>query len=266
MNRRILPNLLAALAALALAAAPVRAAPEAGLIFVNSARSGVTLTPTGGSARPLARGELLTASGQTIDVPASLPLLLVLSNGAAAYLPAGGQLTLEEFTQEPVSDTSQERDYEPSRSSLRLNLAQGTLVLTGRTMVPTSTVAITTPLAQFNCHSQSLLVRADGDSLTITIYDGTADFTIPATGFKDTLQAGQTATLTRASLHDPYPFKLTRITTDDQTHFQDWWNISRAAELRTDFIRSDSDKKLYLRQAVPYEFTTQLAVDDPRYM
>lgn len=266
--------LLAALAAAAAGAdsAPVAApssapptAPRQGAIFAQTVRDGTTILPAGpgAKARPLARGENFSASGQIVNAPTGLALMFVLSNGDALFLPAGGRVTLDEFTQDPVFDTSGDNTYEPSRSSLRLALAQGTLAVAGRQPVPTSNFALTTPLAQLSFHSPSFVVHADKDSLMITLFDGTVDVTIPETGFHDTVLAGQTATLTRQNLHAPYPLQLATITTDDHDRFSGWLATANSVGMRFNF--SSVGRNLVVTQRVPQSFTEQISADDPRY-
>jgi len=262
--------ILAALAAVSTGAdstppATTPTAPHAGVLFAQTVRDSTTILAAGpgAKARSLARGETFSANGQIVYVPAGLALLFVLSNNDAIYLPAGGRLTLDEFTQDPISDTNSDLEYEPSRSNLRLTLAQGTLAVSGRKPVPTSAFTLTTPLAQFSFHSQSFVVHADGDGVAVTLLDGTVDVTVPETGFHDTLLAGQTATLTRQSLHAPYPLKLATISTDDQDHFNRWLAIANIAEIRVTFSGTGQD--LVATQLVPQSFTQQISADDPRY-
>jgi ferric-dicitrate binding protein FerR (iron transport regulator) len=254
-----------ALALCGLAPALLRADPEPGLLYAQTARPGTTITAnaTATAARPLARGETLTATGQVLNTPVGQPLLLVLSNGSTAYLPSGSQLTLEEFTQEPVDSTIKDRDYEPSRSTLRLNLAQGQLVFAGRQADPTSIITITTPFAQFRCHSQSLVVEVTGDSVTITLFEGYAEVLIPDIKYHDTVQGGQTATLTRKTLHDPIPLKPTLISDQQNTRLGNLLASARWAELRVGFVRKDGVLRPQI--VVPKDFNLQTSVDDPRF-
>jgi hypothetical protein len=250
------------------AAAPAVApptAPRQGAIFAQTVRDGTTILPTGAGAkaRPLARGENFSASGQIVNAPSGLALMFVLSNGDALFLPAGGRVTLDEFTQDPAFNTSGDNAYEPSRSTLRLTLAQGTLAVSGRQPVPTSAFMLATPLAQLSFHSPSFVVQADKDNLALTLFDGTVDVTVPETGFHDTLLAGQTATLTRQNLHAPYPLQLTTITTDDHDHFRAWLAIAGSTGARFNF--SSAGPNLVAVQRVPQSFTEQISADDPRY-
>lgn len=247
-----------------LAVASARAADAVpGTIFVQTARVGTTLA-TGKDAKPepLVPEKTFSANGQVLDVPANLTATFILSNGDALHLPVGGRLTFEEFTQGPVADTNRDRDYEPSSSTLRLNLAQGTLVVSGRKPVPTSKLIITTPLANFTCQSPSFVIRVEGESVTLTLFDGTAEVNVPETGFHETLQAGQTATLTKQNLHANYPLKLSGISTADNTQFSAWLATARATERR--LIFTGTPGKLTPRQQIPMEFTQQGSVDDPR--
>ncbi len=240
-------------------------APRAGAIFAQTVRDGTTILPAGpgAKARPLVRGENFSASGQGVNAPTGLALMFVLSNGDALFLPGGGRVTLDEFTQDPILDTSRDSAYEPSRSSLRLTLAQGTLAVSGRQPVPTSNFTLTTPLAQLSFHSPSFVVHADKDSLALTLFDGTVDVTVPETGFHDTVLAGQTATLTRQNLHAPYPLQLTTITTDDHDHFGAWLATATSVGLR--FTFTSVGPNLVAAQRVPQSFTEQISADDPRY-
>jgi len=256
----------AILAASLVASATVHAAAAApGAIFAQTARVGVTVTSTAKDAQPLALvvGETFSASGQVLNAPENLATTLILSNGDAVCLPVGGRVTLEEFTQEPIPATVTDRDYEPSRSTLRLNLAQGTLLVSSRKPDSTSTLSIATPLARFDCHSQSFAVRADGNSVTLTLFDGTVDVTVAETGFHDTLQAGQTAVLSRQNLHAAYPLKITNTTTAESDKLGVWLAVARTTERRITFTADDD--KLQPHQQILQEFTQQMSVDDPRY-
>ena len=264
MSRSFL--ILAVLAATSAgAAAAPTVTPRAGEFFAQTVREGTTILPAepGSKVRPLARGENFSASGQIVNAPAGLALMLVLSNADALYLPNGGRLTLQEFTQDPTFDTSRNRDYEPSRSTLRLALAQGTVAVSGRQPVPTSTFTLTTPLAQLTFHSQSFVVRAEADSVAITLLDGSVEVTVPETGFHDTLLEGQTATLTRQNLHAAYPLQLSTISTSDHDRYGAWLAAANIAGIRTTF--SDTGPTLTATQLLPQSFTQQISVDDPRY-
>ncbi|MGA2052235.1 MAG: hypothetical protein ABSH19_02870, partial [Opitutales bacterium] len=199
------------------------AGTEPGLIYVHTARGDITVQDSpAGPVTSLARGAAFAAVGQIVTVPDAHPLVLVLSNGSALCLPDGGQITLKSFTQEPVVDTSTDRDYEPTPSQLKLSLAQGSLALAMRTPKPTSTLDIATTFAQLSCLSRSLVVIATPDQVSIAVFDGTVDLTIPSTGFTETLQAGQFATLDRASLTQKYPLKLDAINLVQQQQYGAW--------------------------------------------
>ena len=263
MNCRRLTWRILALAASGLASI-VWADPAPGLIYVHTVRANTTLTATGAAARPLLRGESFAATGQALTVPSGQALALVLSNGAAAYMPDGGRLTVGEFTQEPVTDQKKDPTYEPSRSNLSLKLDAGTLVVTSRIPVPTSTFTLTTPLAQFKFHSSSeLIVQVKADSVIVTLDQGTADLLVPETGFTETLQKGQTATLTRETLHQPYPLKLDRTTTVQGSQFGQWVALARWATDRVDF--NFDGKQWHPSLVVPFDFTQQTSADDPRF-
>jgi len=247
------------------APAPVAAGPRPGAIFAQTVRPGTTVLPTGPGAksRLLTHGENFAASGQLLTIPSDQALALILSNGDALYLPVGGRMTLEEFTQDAVFVTDHDRDYEPSRSTLRLNLAFGTLAVSGRKPVPTSSLILTTPLAQLTFHSQSLVVQVEADKLTITLFDGTVDVTVPGTGFHDSVLGGQTATLARKDLTAPYPLKFSPITADDNDRLNGWLAAARTVESRVTFL--GDGKKFTFYQRIPFAFTQQMSADDPRY-
>ncbi|HTB63187.1 MAG TPA: hypothetical protein VK737_06325 [Opitutales bacterium] len=244
--------------------APV-AALQPGAFFAHTVREGTTelTTEKGAAPRALTRSETFTASGQTVNAPNGLTLMLVLSNGKALFMPQGGRITLDDFLQDPVFFTDRDRSYEPSKSNLRLTLTLGTLVVSGRKPEPTSTFTLTTALAQFSFHAQSFVVHADADTVAVTLMDGTADITIPETGFRDTLLPGQTATLTRPNLHNPYPIKLGPILTADQQHFTDWLALATLTESQISF--SLQNKKWAATQRIVQSFTQQTSPDDPRF-
>jgi hypothetical protein len=249
------------------AAAPAAATttPVPGIILVQTAREGATLAPAGkdAKAQALKPGQTIAASGQLVDMQENAPVELVLSNGDSFYFPLGGRLTLDEFTQDPITDSSHnDRDYEPSRSSVRLNFSQGTLVASNRKPVPTSTLTLTTPLARFECLSPSFVVLAGADSVTFVLLEGTAEVNIPETGFHDTLQAGQSATLTKAGLKANYPLKLANITTADNQKYAAWLAAARMAERRVTFTGPAGH--LLPHTQIAMEFTQQMSVDDPR--
>ncbi len=257
-----------AILALALTASARAATPEAvpGAILVQTARAGATIAANGkdAKAQALKPGETLAATGQLLDMHDNSPVALILSNGDSLYLPMGGRLTLEGFTQDPISDTSRNgREYEPSRSALRLNLAQGTLALSGRKPVATSTLTLTTPLARFDCQSPSFIVKVEADSVTFILIEGTAEVTIPETGFHDTLQAGQAATLTRQNLKASYPITLANISTADNQKFAGWLTAARMTERRVTFTGTPG--KLTPHTQIPQDFTQQTSVDEPRF-
>lgn len=257
-----------AIFAIALTASAPAAAPEAvsGAILVQTARAGAMITPTGKDAKPqaLKPGETLTAGGQLLDMQDKSPAALILSNGDSLYFPLGGRVTFDEFTQAPIADTSHNgREYEPSRSTVRLNMTQGTLAASGRKPVPTSTLALTTPLAQFNCLSPSFVALVETDSVTFILLEGTAAVTIPETGFHDTIQTGQSVTLTRQNLHANYPLKLANISTADNQKYAGWLASARTAEQRVTFTGAPG--RLQPHTVIPQGFTQQSAVDDPRF-
>jgi len=263
MTRRPLPHRALACAAACLLPAAAWAVNEPGLIYVHTARDGIT-AQSAANTTILARGQTFTASGQVITAPPAQPLVLVLSNGSALCLPDGGHLTLTSFTQEAVADTSNDRDYEPSPSQTNLVLDQGALALAMRVPRPTSTLAITTPLAQLSCLSQSLVVIAAPDEVSIAVFDGTVNLTVPSTGFTETLQTGQFATLTRASLSQKYPLQLAAISLVQNHQFGSWVEMARWAAARVDFIRGA--KGLHPRLVTPVEFTKGISVEEPRFL
>ena len=247
------------------AQAPAATSPRPGMIFAQTVRAGTTILPgsPGAKTRPLTRGENFPASGQLLTVPADEALALILSNGDALYLPAGGRMTLDEFTQDPIFLTDHDRDYEPSRSTLRLNLALGTLAVSGRKPVPTSSLTLVTPLAQLTFHSQSLVVQVEANKLTVTLFDGTVDVKVPETGFHDTILGGQTSTLARPDLHATYPLKTSAITAENNDRLNGWLTAARTVENRLTFIGSGKNSTVY--QRVPFSFPQQMSADDPRY-
>jgi hypothetical protein len=258
---------LSFLIALLLAAcSPARllAVTEPGLLYVHTARDGITTQSASGAANTtVARGDTFSAAGQVVTAPAASPLVIVLSNGSALCLPEGGRLTFTEFLQEAVADTSTDREYEPSPSSLKLTLDQGTLAIACRVFKPTSTLDIATPLAQLHCLSQSLVVIATPDQLSIAVIDGTVSLAIASTGFRETLQTGQFATLDRATLAQKYPLKLGSISLVQRHDFGNWIGMARWAAARVDFVRAA--QTLRPRLVTPVQFTQGIPVEEPRY-
>jgi hypothetical protein len=237
-----------------------------GAIYVHTAREGTTLTAgdKGAQASALRPGSIFAAGGQILNAPTGVAAALVLSNGNALYLPNGGRLTLQEFTQEPLTNTGDNRDYEPTRSNLRLSLDQGTLVISGRTPVPTSTFTLTTPLAQINCHAQALVVKVDVDSVIVTVLDGIAEITTPGTQLHETVQSGQTATISRQTLHEDYPLKFTPTTTDTHDRYSVLVDSARRVESYTTFTGTHQHFQVTLR--VPVSYTMAISADDPRFL
>jgi hypothetical protein len=264
MTRSLLIWAVLAAASAGAGSAPV-AEPRLGDLYAQTVREGTTILSAGAGAkvRALTPNENILANGQTVNAPNGLALLFVLSNGDALYLPTGGRLTLDEFTQDPFFDTGRDRAYEPSRSTVRLTLAQGTLAVSGRQPVPTSAFVLTTPLAKFSFHSQSFVVRVEGDSVALSLFDGTVEVTMPETGFHDTLLEGQTATITRQNLHAPYPLQLATITTAEHDHYDGWLATANLISIRYTF--SNEGKNLVATQLLPQSFTQQISVDDPRF-
>jgi len=263
MTRRSLLLLIVSCAAVWLLPAAAWAVNEPGLIYVHTARDGIAAQSAAG-ATTLARGQTFTASGQVITAPPAQPLVLVLSNGSALCLPDGGRLTVASFTQEAIADTSNDREYEPSPSQMNLVLDQGALALAMRVPRPTSTLAITTPLAQLSCLSQSVVVIAAPDQVSIAVFDGTVNLTVPTTGFTETLQTGQFATLTRSSLSQKYPLQLSAISLVQNHQFGSWLNMATWAAARVDFIRGAQG--LHPRLVTPAEFTKGISVEEPRFL
>jgi hypothetical protein len=212
----------------------------------------------------LKRGTILAAQGQILNAPGGLAAALVLSNGNALYLPQGGRLTLQEFTQEPVTDTSRDRNYEPTRSNVRLSLDDGLLVVSGRNPVPTSTFTLSTPLAQINCHAKSLVVKVDADSVTITVLEGIAEVTAQGTQSHDAVQAGQTATISSQSLHDAYPLKFNPTSTD--VHDRDSVLVDSARRVESYITFTGTLQHFQVAVRIPADFTTQISADDPRFL
>ncbi len=256
---------LAVGAAFAATATPDVGGAGPGAIFAQTARVGVTLTPATPGAQPtaLTAGETFAASGQVVTAPEDLATLLVLSNGDSVYLPLGGRMTLDEFTQDPVTDTGTSPDYEPSRSNVRLSLAEGTLLVSGRQPNSTSTLTILTPLARLDVHSHTFAVKVGANSVSLTLFDGTAVVTVTETGFHDIVQDGQTAVLSRQNLHADYPLKMADTTTADHDTFTAWLTAARTAERRVTFIGTPG--KLQVRQHIPRDFFEQMSTDDPRF-
>jgi len=237
-----------------------------GAIYTQTARDGTTISAgdKNTQTKALHPGTIFAAEGQTVSAPPGLAVALVLSNGHALYLPNGGRLTLEEFTQEAVTNTGQNREYEPTRSNLHLNLAEGTLVISGRNPEPTSTFILTTPLAQISSQARSMVVQATADSVTITVMDGIAEITTQEIALHDTVQAGQTATISRKNLHDAYPLKLIATGTDASEHLGVLLDSARRIESYTTFTGPHQHFQVTLD--IPVDHTLQVSADDPRFL
>jgi len=265
MKRHVLILLALAVAGNLPAAAP--SAPDSlpGIIFAHTVRSGAAIAPADDAKEPRAfqRGDTFSATGQTLLSDKGEPIALVFSNGDSLYLPNGGRLIFNEFTQAAVTDTSVHREYEPSHSMVRLTLTQGTLALAARKMDPTSTFTLIAGQLQVQSISQSLVVSVIGDTVTITLFDGTAVVTVPETGFHDTLQAGITATFSPKNLHDSYPLQLTPTTTAQSDLFGGWVSDARRTESKVYFFGPPHN--LEVRQILPVDFTQKMSIDDPRY-
>jgi hypothetical protein len=217
----------------------------------------------GAPATSVTRGLTFDVSGQSFSVPDQSPLVLVLSSGTAIFVPTGGNFTLEQFTQEPVVDTGRDREYEPTASNLSLRLTNGTFAFAERIPVPSSTLTISTPLAELSGQSRSFVLQVGADKLSIAVFEGVVKLTVPSTGFAETLQSGQYVTLQRSALAQSYPLQLANIGVVQQHDLGEWLDMARWAEARVDFARSGD--KLHPRLILPVDFTTQISAEEARY-
>ncbi len=187
---------------------------------------------------------------------------LYLSNGLGIYTRGEFQFSLVRFSQQPFIPGENDRNFEPSRSQVELTLKKGDYGFWRTSARATSDFFINTPLMRLRCEANSFSIWVQDDKISFFLADGTANLEIPQTGFKEIVQSGQYIVLNKADIEKPYPLKIERATSREQTRSDKLTTMARWSYRRIRF-EQDAAGALMPRVYIPKTHFEQRPVGDP---
>lgn len=165
------------------------AQPGGRILVVRVSGEASAVNPADGLRFPVRNGSLLT-EGQVITTGAGASVLFVLSNGATVSLGADSVLALEQFTQQPFSESYKMSALtaEPSTSTTRLNLVRGELISDVKKLNKSngSSFSIKTPVGAAGIRGTAFRIafRPEGDraSFALVMLEGVIEQTFGGRG------------------------------------------------------------------------------------
>ena len=144
-------------------------------------------------------------------------LALYFSNGLGLSAKGVFAFSVETYRQTPFAPSYQDREFEPSRSELSLQLDNGVFGIWRTSPRATSDLLIKTSLAELRVESSACALWVSDDTLAICLKNGIAYLTIPETGFSETVQTGQYVVLKKSAFSKPFPLEVSQATIVEKT-------------------------------------------------
>jgi hypothetical protein len=164
----------------------------------------------------LAKNDVRSPEGTTIETKTDSTDSLVLSNGTAIYVAPETRFEVKRFLQEPFTPNRNDLDDEPSVSQTVVQIAHGSLGLCTSKMVAGSTMTYKTPEATITIRGRRLLIETLANETRVSLLEGDVTVVGNETQGSETLHGGQRAIIHRATASGPAVIKIEPIP-DDQT-------------------------------------------------
>ncbi len=179
LTRKLRTAVIAAVLSLRLLHADDAAMPD-GIAVVTSQQGSIRITDTSGKRQSSPDlHQARTLSGQTIRTGKDAHIFFALSNGLGIGIGEDSQVTFHIYAQEPFRAEKESLNYEPSVSTLTVEIQQGTFAIMSEGLSPLSKARLLTPTGTLRVHAALCLIRQDETGTTITAYKGNTTFHYP---------------------------------------------------------------------------------------
>lgn len=206
-----------------------------GVLFVDSA--GPQATANGD---PLLPRTTLTGADHAFQAGPLGGIALAFANGVTLYAQRGSTFRIAHYSQTPMSEELlRRRQYEPSRSQLRLELVEGGFSIDMVEMNPRSEVTVLTHGVEVSLSAATAIFHlASEHRRHLYLYEGTAQVTRPDSGQTFLLDAGWQLDLAQAEQMGLVAAS-SRFREDDFPLRRSWLRSNQQARQRSYFVQTD---------------------------
>ena len=169
----------------------------------------------------LAKNDVRSPEGTTIETTADSTDSLVLSNGTAIYVAPETRFEVKRFLQEPFAPNRNNLDDEPSVSQTVVQVVHGTLGLCTSKLVAGSTMTYKTPEATISIRGRRLLIETLENETRVSLLEGDVTVVGDDAQGSETLRGGQRAIIHRPTANGPAVIKVEPIPDDQSSKIDD---------------------------------------------
>ena len=264
-------RLLAAIATLSLASGlaaqtPARKSSPTSKLYVADL-TGQSQIEDGEHILKLAKNDVRSPEGTTIETKADSTDSLVLSNGTAIYVAPETRFEVKRFLQEPFTPNRNDLDDEPSVSQTVVHLVHGTLGLCTSKLVAGSTMSYQTPEATVTIRGRRLLIETFPNETRVSLLEGDVTVVGDESQGGETLHGGQRAIIHRATANGPAVIKVEPIADDQSSKLDDTVSlacISRRTVYFESVPNANGSNELVAVRATPATAPTAYTVSPSR--
>ncbi|MFO8027935.1 MAG: hypothetical protein R6U56_09750 [Opitutales bacterium] len=168
-------------AAHTLAGEELRSDLENGIALITSRKGEVTLAPPGARPSEAELHKVVPLTGFEVNSGSGEHIFFALSNGVGLGVYEDSRVRFVSYQQRPYTAGKESLDYEPSRSSLVIELREGSLSFAAEYLSPLSEVVIKLPRGQVRIHQASGRVLYNESGAHISITSGIVSYDYPNT-------------------------------------------------------------------------------------
>jgi len=264
-------HILAAVATLSLASGlvaqtPAKKSSPTSKLYVADL-TGQSQIDDGAHILTLAKNDVRSPEGTTIETKTDSTDSLVLSNGTAIYVAPETRFEVKRFLQEPFTPNRNDLDDEPSVSQTVVHVSRGTLGLCTSKPVAGSTMTYKTPEATITIRGRRLLIETLANETRVSLLEGDVTVVGDESQGGETLHGGQRAIIHRATANGPAVIKVEPIPDDQNSKLDDTISlacISRRTVYFESVQNAQGNNELVAVRATPATAPTNFTVSPSR--
>lgn len=146
------------------------------IAIVTSSKGETRCVDVSEASTKIALHDTLSLSDQALMTGKNAHLFLVCSNGLALGIHQKTEVSFINYTQAPFTEERAKLEFEPSTSTLDVELISGVISISSDGLSPRSKVLVNTPNGTVRVHSANCLIEQSDIGTTIMTFDGNATF------------------------------------------------------------------------------------------
>ncbi len=221
------------------------------IVYVHTVRNAPILK-TSNSSGVLEKDTKIAFDSFEIKCDENQNAFLVFSNRTVLEISKNTDVKIVKYKHVPSKEFDFYEEYEKTRSTMELDLKEGTILSCGLKLRPTSSFKVSTPFGKLDIKSTQFIISVNKKELSIMLLSGQATF-LANNGKSDFLQKQQRGQVFARTQNASYPMSIDYMTSIEEKAIRDRFKSCKTAFETVEFF-ADKNGKLSARRIVSKEF------------